>query len=180
MPTTECVIAKLKQLRNKLMKRVSILLIVLTLIALPVAAQRKGNAKDQEEIKSIALKWQDAWNRHGLKALSAFVAEDVDFIAVSGRWRKGRKEFEEHHTNERHQITQKESVWTTKNTKVRFIKSDVAVAIVEWGIKGDKDPDGTPRQPRQGIATWVVEKRKGKWLIIAIQNTNLREPVPDK
>ena len=60
MPTTECVIAKLKQLRNKLMKRVSILLIVLTLITLPVAAQTKGNAKDQEEIESIALKWQDA------------------------------------------------------------------------------------------------------------------------
>lgn len=162
------------------MKRASILLIVFTLIALPVAAQTKGNTKDQEAIKGIALKWQDSWNRHDLKALSTFVAEDVDFIAVSGRWRKSRKEFEEHHTNERHEIAYKESIWTTKNTEVRFIKSDVAVAIVEWGIKGDKDPDGTPRQPRQGIATWVVEKRKGEWLIIAIQNTNLREPVPNK
>ena len=180
MPTAECVIAKPKQMRNKCMKKVSMLLIVLVLVALPVAAQWRGNAKDQEEIKSIALKWQDAWNRHVLKALSALVAEDVDFIAVSGRWRKGRKEFEEHHTNERHEVAYKESVWTTKNTEVRFIKSDVAVAIVEWGIKGDKDPDGTPRQPRQGIATWVVEKRQGKWLIISIQNTNLREPVPNK
>jgi uncharacterized protein (TIGR02246 family) len=160
------------------MKRVSILLVALTLIALRVAAQTKGNAKDQEEIASIALKWQDAWNRHSLKALSAFVAEDVDFIAVSGRWRKGREEFEEHHTNERHEVAYKESVWTTKSTEVRFIKADVAVAIVEWGIKGDKDPDGTPRQPRQGIATWVVEKRQGKWLLISIQNTNLREPMP--
>ncbi len=33
---------------------------VFTLIALPVVAQTKGNAKDQEAIKSIALKWQDA------------------------------------------------------------------------------------------------------------------------
>jgi uncharacterized protein (TIGR02246 family) len=162
------------------MTRVSLLLIVLTLIALPVAAQGKGHAKDQEEIESIALKWQDAWNRHRLKALSAFVAEDVDFIAVSGRWRKSRKEFEEHHTNERHEMAYKDSVWTTNNTKVRFIKSDVAVAIVEWGIKGDKDPDGTPRRPRQGIATWIMEKRDGRWLIIAIQNTNLREPVPNQ
>src|SRR6266540_1599115 len=132
MPIAECVIANPRKMRNKCMKKVSMLLIVLVLVALPVPAQWKGNAKDQEEIKSIALKWQDAWNRHDLKALSEFVAEDVDFIAVTGRWRKGRKEFEEHHTNERHQITQKESFWTTKNTKVRFIKSDVAVAIVEW------------------------------------------------
>ena len=115
-----------------------------------------------------------------MKALSALVAEDVDFITVGGKWRKNRKEFEEHHINERSEMQKKESVWTTKNTEVKFIKPDVAVAIVEWGIKGDKDPDGTPRQPRQGISTWVVEKRKGKWLIIDIQNTNLREPVKGK
>ena len=90
MPTVVGVIAKLKQKRNKPMKRMLILLIAFTLIALPVAAQTKGNAGNQEAIKSIALKWQDSWNRHDWKALSAFVAEDVDFIAVSGRWRKNR------------------------------------------------------------------------------------------
>jgi uncharacterized protein (TIGR02246 family) len=179
MPTAEGVIAKLKQMRDKPMNRVSILLIVLTL-ALPVAAQTKGNAKDQEAIKSIALKWQDSWNRHDMKALTALVVEDVDFITVGGNWRKNQKEFEEHHANERHEMQYKESVWTTKNTEVKFIRPDVAVAHVEWGIKGDKDPDGTPRQPRQGISTWVVEKQKGRWLIIAIQNTNLREPAPSK
>ena len=162
------------------MNRITILVIILTLIALPVTAQTKGNAGDQEAIKSIALKWQDSWNRHDWKALIALVAEDVDFITVGGNWRKNRKEFEEHFLNKRHEMQYKESVWTTKNTEVRFIKSDVAVAIVEWGIKGDKDPDGTPRQPRQGIATWVVEKRQGKWLIIANHNTDLREPVPSK
>lgn len=160
------------------MNRVSILLIVLTLIALPVAAQTKGNAEDQEAIKGIALKWQDSWNRHDMKALTALVAEDVDFITVAGNWRKNQKEFEEHHANRRHEMQYKESVWTTNNMEVKFIRPDVAVAHVEWGIKGDKDPDGTPRQPRQGISTWVVEKRKGTWLIIATQNTNLREPGP--
>ena len=80
---------------------------VFTLIALPVVAQTKGNAKDQEAIKSIALKWQDAWNRHEMKALSALVAEDVDFITVGGKWRKNRKEFEEHHTNERSEMQKK-------------------------------------------------------------------------
>jgi uncharacterized protein (TIGR02246 family) len=180
MPTAERVIAKLKQMRNKSMKRASILLIVLTLIALPVTAQMKGNAKDQEAIKGIALKWQESWNRQDMKALTALVAEDVDFITVAGGWRKNRKEFEEHHANKHHMMQYKESVWTTKNTQVKFIRPDVAVVHVEWGIKGDKDPDATPRQPRQGISTWVVEKRKGKWVIIAMQNTNLREPVPGK
>src|SRR5687767_9282769 len=178
MPTAEGVIAKLKQMRDKPMNRVSILLIVLTL-ALPVAAQTKGNAKDQEAIKSIALKWQDSWNRHDMQALTALVADDVDFITVAGNWRKNRKEFEEHHANKRHEMQYNESIWTTKHIEVKFIRADVAVAHVEWIIKGDKDPDGTPRQPRQGISTWVVERQKGKWLIIATHNTNLREPLPN-
>ena len=91
------------------MKSVSILLIALTLIALPVAAQTKGNAGDQEAIKSIALKWQDCWNRHDWKALTALVAEDVDFITVGGNWRKNRKEFEEHHANKRHEMQYKKA-----------------------------------------------------------------------
>ncbi len=161
------------------MKKVSILLIILTLIALPVVAQTKGNAKDQETIKSIALKWQDTWNQHDMKALAALVAEDVDFITSGGTWQKSWEEFEEYHI-ELHKIKHQESVLTMKNTKVKFIKPDVAVAHVEWGIKGDKNLDGTPRQPRQGIMTWVLEKRKGNWLIIASQNTNIREPVPRK
>ena len=74
----------------------------------------------------------------------------------------------------------KESVLTTTNMEVKFIKPDVAVAHIEWGIKGVKDPDGTPRQPQQGIFTWVVEKRKGKWLILAAQNTVIREQAPSK
>lgn len=161
------------------MKRLSVIPIILILIALPAAAQTIGNSKDTEAIKSIALKWQDAWNQHDMKALAALVAEDVDFITVGGTWQKNRKDFEEYHA-QRHEMQFKESVWTTNNTTVEFVKKDVAVAHVEWSIKGDKDPDGTPRQPRQGIMTWVLEKRKGKWTLIASQNTNLREPVPTK
>ena len=161
------------------MKRVSILLITLALAALPVTAQNKERVKDQEAIKSIATRWQDAWNQHDMTVLAALVATDVDFVNVAGIWTKTKKEFQQFHA-ERHQMQFKESVWTTKNTTVKFIKPDVALAHVEWAIKGDKDPDGTPRPPRQGIFTWVLEKQKGKWLIIAAQNTNLREPAPSK
>ena len=161
------------------MKRISMLLIVLLLIALPVAAQMKGNAKDQEAIKSIAQKWQDTWNQHDMKATAALVSEDVDFITVGGSWQKGRKMFEEYHVK-LHVIQMKESVLAIKNTEVKFVKSDVAVAHVEWGMKGDKNVDGTPRPPREGIMTWVLEKQKGSWIIIASHNTNLREPTPAK
>ncbi len=155
------------------------LLIVTFVSVSSLTAQTGGNAKDTENIKSIALSWQDDWNRHDMKALSRLVAEDVDFITVGGVWQKNRLEFEDYHTKG-HAMQFKESVWTTKNTTVKFVKSDVAVAHVEWAIKGDKDPDGTLRQPRHGIFTWILERRKGIWLIIAAQNTNIRETSPNK
>ena len=162
------------------MKRVSIVLIALAMLAVYAEAQVKGNAREAEAIKGIAQKWQDSWNRHDMKALATLVAENVDFILTGGAWQKSRKEFEEHHVK-LHLIRMKDSVWATKNTEVKFVRSDVAVAHVEWGfLKGDTNRDGTPREPREGIMTWVLEKRKGGWIIIASQNTNIREPVPVK
>ena len=40
-------------------------------------------------------------------------------------------------------------------------------------MSGEADPDGTPRQPREGIFTWVVRKMDGQWLIDAAHNTNI-------
>jgi uncharacterized protein (TIGR02246 family) len=74
----------------------------------------------------------------------------------------------------------KESVWTTTAVQVKFLKPDIALVHVSWDLRGDKDPDGTPRQPRRGIFTQVVIKRGGRWLIQASQNTNIRETPPAK
>ena len=134
----------------------------------------QNNTNDLEAVKQIERDWQEAWNRHDMKALAALVAEDVDFVTVSGIWLKGRKAFEEHHARV-HAMQFKESVWTTTDVQVRFLKPDIALVHVSWGLKGDKDPDGTPRQPRRGIFTRVVIKQGGKWLIQASQNTNIRE-----
>ena len=136
------------------------------------SAGAPDNAKDIEAIKRIESRWQDAWNNHDMKSLASLVAENVDFITVAGTWLKGRKAFEEHHAA-RHAMQFKESVWETTDVQVQFLKPDIALVHVSWGIKGDKDPDGTPRQPRRGVFTRVVIKEGGKWLIKASQNTNI-------
>lgn len=159
------------------MKRMTVLLIVLTSLALPAAAQTKGSAEDRKAISGIALKWKETWNRHDMKATASLVAEDVDLVTVSGTWLRSRKEFEEDHAKS-HEAALRDSVLRVNRTSIKFIRPDVAVAHVEWGIEGLKDAEGKPRQPQQGIFTWVLEKRKGKWLIIAAQNTVVREQTP--
>jgi uncharacterized protein (TIGR02246 family) len=139
----------------------------------PATAQ--DSARDIDAIKQIESHWQEAWNTHDMKALASLVAENVDFITVAGTWLKGRKAFEEHHAA-RHAMQFKESVWETTDVQVKLLKPDLALVHVSWGIKGDKDPDGTPRQPRRGIFTRVVTKEGGKWLIKASQNTNISAP----
>jgi hypothetical protein len=61
---------------------------------------------------------------------------------------------------------------TVKSVEVAFLKPDVALAHVAWGMSGDLDEDGTPRPPREGLFTWVIVKEGTAWKIRASQNTN--------
>jgi uncharacterized protein (TIGR02246 family) len=143
----------------------------------PVFGQ--NNAKDIENIKRIESRWEEAWNKHDMKALASLVAEDVDFISVGGNWLKGRTAFEEHHAA-RHAMQFKESIWQTTDVQVKFLKPDIAVVHVRWSLRGDKDPDGTARPPRRGIFTRVVTNEGGQWLIKASQNTNINETLVNR
>ncbi len=45
-------------------------------------------------------------------------------------------------------------------------------------MEGDKNPDGTTRQPRYGMMTLVAEKKNGNWLVVVGQNTNAILGIP--
>jgi uncharacterized protein (TIGR02246 family) len=150
----------------------------LALLFPPCAVRAQQSASDIEAIRQVENRWQSAWNTHDMKSLASLVAENVDFVTVTGTWLKGREAFEEHHTA-RHAMQFKQSVWGTTDVQVQFLKPDVALVHVSWGMSGDKEPDGTPRQPRHGIFTQVLIYDRGKWLIRASQNTNISvAPVP--
>jgi uncharacterized protein (TIGR02246 family) len=143
------------------------------------ADEKEDRAKGEESIKQVTKAWQEGWNKHDAAALAALVIEDVDFVRAIGPegWLKGRKQFQDFHT-EIHKRYFKDSEWTTKETHVRFLRPDVAVAQVVWSIKGDSipEPDRKPGQPRDGIFTWVLDKRGGKWLIVASHNSEAPPP----
>jgi uncharacterized protein (TIGR02246 family) len=141
------------------------------LFASAVGAQERS--RDSDAIKSVESQFEAAWNQHDIKTLGALLTDDVDFITVAGRWLRDRVEFETFHT-ELHNTVFKDSVLTIKDTEMRFLKSDVAVVHVRWSMRGDRDADGTPREPREGMFTQVMVKQSGQWRITASQNTNIR------
>jgi uncharacterized protein (TIGR02246 family) len=137
------------------------------------------HSADTQAIRDIEARWQEAWNRHDVSALADLFTEDADFVTVIGRWCKGKKDFYEYHLR-LFQVMFKDSVWKTTDTQIRFLKPDVAIVHVNWGITGDRNADGTPRtNSRNGIFTQVMAKENGQWRINASQNTNI-EPVPSQ
>lgn len=161
------------------MKRVLILLLAGLCASSLVSAQDKGNAMDRAAIEALGKRWQEAWNRHDMDALSMLLAEDVDFVTVGGPkgWLKGRTQLRDDHAA-KHKTRFKDSVWTTKETHIRFLRPDLAVARVLWSTTGDRVPHIKHGTRREGIFMWVVEKRGGQWMIIASQNTESMPPLP--
>lgn len=161
------------------MKTLQMILLVCVCAGLPLRAQDEDRVADRSAIEALGKRWQEAWNRHDMDALAMLMAEDVDFVTVSGPngWLKGRAQLREDHS-QKHRTRFKDSVWTTKEMHIKFLRPDLALARVLWSTTGDKVRHIKHGEPREGIFTWVVEKRAGKWLIIASQNTESMPPLP--
>jgi uncharacterized protein (TIGR02246 family) len=89
----------------------------------------------------------------------------------------GREDFEKFHTRLLSGRF-KEASLTPLQTTVRFLRPDMGVVHWSWKIEGDKNADGTARQPRNGMMTMVAEKRNGIWLVVVAQNTNAMLGIP--
>jgi uncharacterized protein (TIGR02246 family) len=133
-----------------------------------VLAQTKS---DEAAIRNVPQLFCAAWNRHDGHALAQIMADDVDFVTVGAMWLHGRPDFEKYHVR---LLSGRfnESTITLLQTAVRFLRPDIAIIHWSWKIAGDRNVDGTSRQPRYGMMTVVVEKRNGSWLVVASQNDN--------
>jgi uncharacterized protein (TIGR02246 family) len=143
--------------------------LALTLAALStVLAQTKS---DEAAVSGLPQAFCDAWNRHDGHALAQVMANDVDFVTVGAMWLHGRSDFEKYHV-ELLSGRFNQSTATALQTAVRFLRPDIAIVHWSWKIAGDRNVDGTSRQPRYGMMTMVAEKRSSSWLVVASQNDN--------
>lgn len=143
------------------------------------ADEKEDRTKDEAAIKQLGKDWQDAWNKKDAAGLAALLSKDVDFISVLGPkgWGKGQEGFKQAHAGMFKSLFT-ESKWTTSEVHVKFFRHDLAFARVLWATKGDKVRHVKHGELREGIFTWVVEKKDGKWRIIASQNTESMPVLP--
>jgi uncharacterized protein (TIGR02246 family) len=150
------------------------LLSLLAVTVLPTDAQTKA---DEEVVRKLPQAFSDAWAKHDGHELAKLMADDADFVTVATTYLHGRSDFEKFHVRLLSGRF-KDSTITPLQTTVRFLHPDMAVVHWSWKIEGDKNPDGTPRQPRYGMMTLVAEKRSGDWLVVVGQNTNAILGIP--
>jgi uncharacterized protein (TIGR02246 family) len=152
--------------------RAAISTLILLLACTACATAGRQNSADEGAIRKAAERWHEAWNAHDMNAMGALLTDDADFINVAGLHWKGKPEIVREHAL-RHRTNLKDSVWVTREVAIQPLAPELALVHVKWGMTGDTDFDGTPRKPRDGIFTWLMERRDGAWLIRAVQNTNL-------
>lgn len=66
------------------------ILVAFAILTLAVSRVDASEPTNEDEIRKIQARWDDAWNRHDVKALSGLVAEDVRFVNVAGNVLNGR------------------------------------------------------------------------------------------
>lgn len=153
--------------------------LIIALLQAPVSPSQAAVPSDAPFI-AVADAWVNAWNAHDMDALANTVAEDVDFITVTGTWLRGRPAFKKHHA-ERHATTFRQSTFTNRTVQVQRLREDFVLMHIGWTITGEVNLDGTPRPPsRPGIFTWILTQSNGRWNIRVAQNTNDTRPAPAK
>jgi uncharacterized protein (TIGR02246 family) len=143
---------------------------ILTCLAILAAAEaaRADTAADEAAIQEVLASFRKSWDTPGMPGLEALFTEDADFVVVTGRWLQGRDEVVRYHRELLQTFYAGSRTLPWSIGKVRFLTPDLAITHVASGARYTRDGI---EHVRTGLATAVLAKQNGKWLITAFHNT---------
>jgi uncharacterized protein (TIGR02246 family) len=146
------------------------LLIAINFISLVNIGQ---DSRDKEAVEKVILAFQDDFNNGSFKNAAAYTTNEWEHINPLGGIDKGRDEVLKTVRNV-HQLFLKGVTMTVESMSIRFITPDVAIADVFHKISTYTTPDGMKHENEKQIKTYVIAKKKGKWLLTHDHNTIIR------
>src|SRR5690349_1415839 len=108
----------------------------------------------KEVIQQLVNNLEKSWNRHDAKTYAQAFAEDGDFTTVFGQVKSGRKTIEEGHAMVFSTVFKNASIIITE-TKIRFIKPDIASVDTWWEMNGANLWDENVSRKRKGLLNWL-------------------------
>jgi uncharacterized protein (TIGR02246 family) len=130
---------------------------------------------DEEVIRELENQFNAAWDRHDPEGMAESLADDAQFITVNGAWTTTRNGFRDLMAR-LHGATGpfRTSTRRTPEMSVTFLAPDIAILHSRFWIDGEVLHDDLSQASRESVDTRVVQKRDGRWRIVATQNTDVR------
>jgi uncharacterized protein (TIGR02246 family) len=128
--------------------------------------------EEKDAIVAVVRRIIDAWNRHDMDAFANLFTEDADFVNVRGvRW-IGRHAIREAHAAS-HATIFRSSQLSLRESSVRFLRPDIAVARSVTEVTGQVNASGEVLPPRSAMLTLIMMNMEGMWMIVVAQNTDI-------
>jgi uncharacterized protein (TIGR02246 family) len=147
--------------------------ILLTLAVVFYSVNCPASDGDSTAVLKQVEKYQNVWNTHDVTALAVFFTEDADFIMgnmplINGR--DGIKNWWQNYFNRQ----EPERKLMIDVISLRIIAPNVALINVGTTTRG-KDSKGKELLARKARGTWVLLRKDGDWLIIAMRGMPTEE-----
>jgi uncharacterized protein (TIGR02246 family) len=142
-------------------------------------AQKAPSAADEKAILQVHEGLIEAWNKHDTDLYFTYLAPDAQWVNVVGMW---------WHNAAEHKyaldIFMKMMFYKTTHIankpEIRMLRPDLALVRHTWELTGWVMPDGRDMSEfSTGVLTLIMEKRKGRWLIIDGHNTSIDKKAQD-
>src|SRR5690625_6317456 len=131
-----------------------------------------GRGTTMENPENVITKWQEGWNAADADALADLFADDAEFVNVVGLWWHDKTNIRAAHAFGFAKIFP-ESVIKMGSPRVRLVGTDAALVQSKWDLTGQVSPTGEPAPDRQGIFTFVLEKRDDGWITVSALKTDI-------
>ena len=147
--------------------KASFILIIMSLLSFVGKGQ---SSQDKEAIKQVVNAFQEDFNDGGFINANDYSTSDWRHINPLGGIDKGRDSVLKG-VRAVHQTFLKGVTMQIESMDIRFITPEVAIADVIHKIDNFTTPDGVKHENERHIKTYVIVKKKGKWLLAQDHNT---------
>ncbi|MEO7309723.1 MAG: SgcJ/EcaC family oxidoreductase [Chitinophagaceae bacterium] len=143
---------------------------ILLLIVISSYSSFGQNSKNEQLVKNVVLSFQDDFNEGSFKNAKFYTTADWEHINPGGGITIGREEVLKE-VRAVHKTFLKGVSITIESITIRFLTPTVAIADVVHKSSKYELPQGVKHQNERQMKSYVIVKRKKKWLLTLDQNT---------
>lgn len=143
---------------------------IVTIMSFLSLVGKGQSSQDKVAVKKVVIAFQDDFNDGAFKNAETYSTSDWRHINPGGGIDKGRDSVLKT-VRAVHQTFLKGVTIQIESMDIRFLTSDVAIADVIHTVDNYTTPDGVKHENERHIKTYVIVKKKGKWLLAQDHNT---------